>query len=689
MATGARAFSRDTPVQTLTAIIEDEPRSLGDANPKTPIFLRWIVDHCLAKDPRQRYAATADLARDLRTLRDRLKETSTTSGTIERVHDRARRWPLVAAAISGAAAMFVLAATLLRPAPPSIPRFTPLASDSGYQGMPAWSPDGKTIAYVADVDGVRQVFTRSIASSLRAQITHAKFDCANPFWSADGGRIYYVSAAKEGLGIYSVSAAGGSPDLEQLNADGAVLSPDGRTLAFFRSDERDTNLQLWLSSPVGAEAKRYARTPFGELTFSDAFMRFTPDGSRLAVWARTWPMGPKTPSLWIVPIGPGIPYLVTGTPQDLSTNLPPRFDWSSDNRHIVAALERNGVQGLHLWLLDTVTGETTPLTSGAGAENTPAVSPDGGRIAYATQDTNFDLIEVPLDGSPARDLLATSRNELEPGWSPTGEEFAFVTNRTGRDEIWLRSRDGSWERPLVTSDSFSDHSTLSFRLPVFSPDGQKIAFERVSTNGATIWIATRAGGSPVQVTRGYAGKFLSTYSPTWSPDGEWIAFANADVGQWSLEKVRAGLATPPSILHVVTGDSHPQWSPDNRWIACSTAQGMSLVAPDGTSSKVLDEEAWIVYGWSKTGSTLYGVKQSDDLRELVLVSADVASGREQVLNQRLAPMPAVNTPIKGFSRISDRSFATSLVHVRSELWTIDNFKPQQSLSDRFWRWNWH
>ena len=85
MATGIRAFSRDTPVQTLTAIIEDEPRSLGEANPKTPIFLRWIVDHCLAKDPRQRYAATADLARDLRTLRDRLKETNTTSGTIEPV----------------------------------------------------------------------------------------------------------------------------------------------------------------------------------------------------------------------------------------------------------------------------------------------------------------------------------------------------------------------------------------------------------------------------------------------------------------------------------------------------------------------------------------------------------------------------------------------------------------------------
>jgi dipeptidyl aminopeptidase/acylaminoacyl peptidase len=241
----------------------------------------------------------------------------------------------------------------------------------------------------------------------------------------------------------------------------------------------------------------------------------------------------------------------------------------------------------------------------------------------------------------------------------------------------------------VTSDNFSDHSTLTFRLPIFSPDGQKIAFERVDTHGATIWIATRAGGSPVQVTRGYTGKSLSTYSPTWSPDGEWIAFANADVGKWSLEKVRAGLAAPPTMLQEITGDSHPQWSPDNRWIACSTRQGMSLVAPDGTSSKVLDEEAWIVYGWSKSGSTLYGIKQSVDFRQLVLVSVDVASGLERVLNDRLAQMPAVNTPIKGFSRMSDRSFATSLVHIRSDLWTIDDFLPEPRLIDRLWPARWH
>jgi len=188
----------------------------------------------------------------------------------------------------------------------------------------------------------------------------------------------------------------------------------------------------------------------------------------------------------------------------------------------------------------------------------------------------------------------------------------------------------------------------------------------------------------VPVIRGSPGKPLAAYSPTWSPDGEWIAFLNVTPGHWSLEKVRAGTPSAPVALHDVTGIDHPQWSPDNRWIASNTAQGLTLIAPEGKSSRVLDEETWIVYGWARDGSTLYGVKQSDDSQQLVLVAVDVASGHLKILNDGLAPVPPVNAPIKGFSSISGRSFATSLVRVRSDLWLIDDFLPQRSLMNRFW-----
>ena len=74
MAVGVHPFRRETGVQTLAAIIEDEPHPLVDASAATPAPLRWTIERCLAKDPSQRYAATADLARDLSTLRARLSE---------------------------------------------------------------------------------------------------------------------------------------------------------------------------------------------------------------------------------------------------------------------------------------------------------------------------------------------------------------------------------------------------------------------------------------------------------------------------------------------------------------------------------------------------------------------------------------------------------------------------------------
>jgi len=76
MATGNRAFQRKSVVQTLAAIIQEEPEPVGASNPQVPVPLRWIIERCLAKEPEDRYASTKDLARELSTVRDRLGEAS-------------------------------------------------------------------------------------------------------------------------------------------------------------------------------------------------------------------------------------------------------------------------------------------------------------------------------------------------------------------------------------------------------------------------------------------------------------------------------------------------------------------------------------------------------------------------------------------------------------------------------------
>ncbi len=80
MASGKRAFQRKTGAETLVAIIREEPEPLSQLAPKAPAPVRWIVERCLAKDPEERYASSKDLARDLKSLRDHLSETSASGG---------------------------------------------------------------------------------------------------------------------------------------------------------------------------------------------------------------------------------------------------------------------------------------------------------------------------------------------------------------------------------------------------------------------------------------------------------------------------------------------------------------------------------------------------------------------------------------------------------------------------------
>ena len=91
MATGKRAFQRKTGAETLVAIIREEPEPLSQLAPKAPAPVRWIVERLLAKDPEERYASTKDLARDLKSVRDHLTETSFSGGLEAAEPAKARR----------------------------------------------------------------------------------------------------------------------------------------------------------------------------------------------------------------------------------------------------------------------------------------------------------------------------------------------------------------------------------------------------------------------------------------------------------------------------------------------------------------------------------------------------------------------------------------------------------------------
>jgi eukaryotic-like serine/threonine-protein kinase len=719
MLTGRPAFRRDTPAATLHAIINDDLPSMSALGPRTPVHIRWIIERCFAKNPADRYASTADLHRELRMLRDRLTEVTEREATTPWIFARPWRAALLAAAVIAAlAALIVLLIPLAggEVIDVSALRFTPLATETAYEGFAAWSPNDEVVAYAAEVEGILQIFTRRLSASRPVQVTHGNFDATQPFWSHDGNRIYYISLAQEKQGIWSVGASGGSPEIVVRDAIRGAISPDGRTIAFLR-DEGPGDIvgaaALWMSTPGSlepwsndsVEGHASKSAALGNLPLVEGSLVFSPDGKRLGLCAvaRSIELRPDARGwqFWIVPLDGTNPYRRF----EGWTDLAPRatnFSWLPDGHHVVLAVISLLTSGSDLWIADVDRDRWLPLTRSADNEYYPSASPSGDQIVYTREGSDYDLMALPIDprapepsratASLMRPFIVTSRSESEPAWSADGNALAYVTDRSGQDEIWLRRREGDqWiDRPVVTQTEFGDDRTIMLGAPTFSPDGRQIAFLRNAQKPMIwplrIWTRFTDSGAPVPLLPASHEGYQS--APTWSPDGQWIAYTEWKSKQWVLAKVRVGSGSEPVVLRTDgVPDAAPHWSPANDWITWETGEGLVLVSPDGKDARLLPDahppDRWLFHEWASGGTRLVGVKETEDV-QLVLVEVDPRSGRQKVL-ARLGPSPPANNPVKGFSLSADgRTAVIATVRLRGDLWVMDGLKlRRKNLADVF------
>src|SRR5207247_1708113 len=146
---------------------------------------------------------------------------------------------------------------------------------------------------------------------------------------------------------------------------------------------------------------------------SDGVLRYSPDGSKLLVWANGYGWGG---------VPQGTQFVMIRNPETAPTPVlqslsgprtPPLFTWLADNRHIVLVRNDGPTVGSHLWIGDVETDRTQPFTVTNSNESSPAVAPDGRRLAFTSEATDFDLVLVSLDGSPMRTFLSSTRNKLD------------------------------------------------------------------------------------------------------------------------------------------------------------------------------------------------------------------------------------------------------------------------------------
>jgi len=662
MATGRRAFMRETSVETLNALLKDDPPELPGT---LPLGLRQIVAHCLEKAPARRFQSARDVAFALRsfattTTKDLpvVTEPSVASGVPAKRRAMAALLGTVALAVLGVGGWFALHPAPAAPFDVGRLALVPFAVDPESEYQAVWSRDGRSVAYLRDSGADAQVVVRSQGMLTTGVLAHGDY-LAGPFWSSDSQRIFY----RQRTNLLSVSATGGEPRLESAGVQGADFSPDGRTLAAWRADPGQSRpvSRLWTRTLPGTWQPVQNSTVTVDGLAQPNAVRYAPDGSSILLWL----MGDAS-TMWLVPTGGGTARKVfagqVGQPVS-------GVSWLPDSRRVVYATAGA------LWLGDITSGTAQRLTLGTTSFEWPAVAPDGQSALIEERLENYDVVELPLgQGRPHR-LVATSRFDGSAAWTPRGDTLVYVTRRSGSEEIWIRTRADLSDRPLVTSADFGARVPNTIRSLSVSPDGNWLAFITIlSGHGLEVplMVTPVGGGTP----RAISPADMAIINGAWAPDGHSLAcfgIRNGVAGLWrvSVDTSQAPVSLSASDLRA------PAWSPTGEWIATTDSgaaggpKATVLLSPDGKTVKRLPSLESPALLWSGDGHTLYGVAQIEGTSRLR--GLDVSSGAVRTVadyGQELNLAEDVTGTIRFSPSPDGRSFVTTVLDRKSDLWTL-------------------
>ena len=270
---GRRPFEGATDLETLQAVVHCDPDPLPVG---ISLALRMVVEKALEKEPAERYQTMRDFVVDLkRALRLKTVEMP----ALERGSRKRLLWWGIPVAIAAGAAGWLATANIMRPEAPTTVQVRRLTDLVGLEEMPAVSPDGKTVAFVAASGGRRQIWLKLLAGGSPVPITKVDADHFGPRWSPDSASlIYYTPGPQSGEPgtIWEIGALGGTPQ-RLLSASGpGDVSHDGRGIAFLRF--RDGSVELAVASRDASQTRAIAKLPAGLYDQP----RWSPDDRRIA-----------------------------------------------------------------------------------------------------------------------------------------------------------------------------------------------------------------------------------------------------------------------------------------------------------------------------------------------------------------------------------------------------------------------
>ncbi len=559
MLTRRRLFHRATPVQTLSAIIQEEPLPLEGLDSRVPPPLRWAIERCLAKDPADRYASTIELARELKQIRDKLSDFVPSGDRASRRVDveppgpgsvatplhhtrspmasmqqeassaptvmtpsptpapgkarRVREFALVlllgfALFLGGAAAGNWFRGKQVD-APPPIWKGNLLVGPMTRVMAPRSSPDGQTLAFLTLVAGRSQVAVMKPSSGDWTVLTQRgdSGSVSKVCWSRDGDKLYFDRVSDVPRGIFSVPPLGGEERPVLEDAQGPEALPDGSLLVVKRDAAR--NFQIHRFRPDTG-----ALTPVGPAVSAEGgtwSLRAFPDGKAAIFWGRL--AGSTDPARRVYLLD-----LATGKATPFAPQLPlaPPLAIGADGKSVLAfvtfgdlqqaiSVSHDGEQGR---ILFPVTGKPWGMDSGAD-----------GSLFVSTMDNPAELLRLSAAGGGVPDQVVRMAGNLVTSPVQLPDGGMLIPNQVlGRRRLLIAAPDGQLKPFLDPAEQATPPATLV---------GENlVAFLSGSVGQPSmITVATMPEGRIVrrlEETKGIAPQGLVA-----SPDGKTLYYVNA------------------------------------------------------------------------------------------------------------------------------------------------------------------
>ena len=617
LATGRRAFRRDTSAETLTAIIREDTSPIAQTNPHVPAPFRWIVDRCLSKEPEGRYSSTRDLARDLAMVRDHLSEI--TSGEMP---------------------------ASLEPAAPTQPSFQRLSFRRGTILSARFAPDGRSVVYGASWEGepCRLFSTRPDspessplmlpdAEVLSISRTGQMAISLERRWA---GRFIWTGT------LAQVPMLGGAPRELLDDVQWADWGPDGSSLAVVRSLNGKATLEY----------------PIGNVVYQTAGWISHP---------RVSPRGDVVAFLDHPVLGDDAGSVVTvdraGQTSVLSREWTTAYGlaWAPSGDEVWVTAARVGLARA-IWAISR-SGNERLLVRTPGELTMQDVASDG-RVLMSSDNGKVGIIGKPPGHDRERDLSLLDWS-LVRDLSPDGKLMLFDESGEGggaRKGVYLRRTDGSPGIRLGEGTAGA-----------FSPDGRSVlSLSPPSPTQQPVVLPVKAGEPRTLPAHG-----LNVHRGRWLPDGSGVLIAaNASDRAVQLFVQPLDGGSPRAITPEGTAIGSYPVSPDGRFVVAQLADQDHMLYPIevGNPEPIRGLDAGDrPIRFSNDGRFLYGFRRGELPAQLFRL--DLQSGERTQLRELMPPDAAGVVEIVWIVLTPDaESYAYSYHRILSDLFLVDGLK---------------